>query len=143
MVVILPLDVKRLKFTVTIMICVPLTVVMIRTDAHMSQSPVMITMHVLIITAKQIVVVSILLSIVMIIMHVLPILVIIKQDVNIPKFHVMIRTNVLKMDVTLLLVVLTTTFHVTITTNVHLILVAQQKDAYMIKFLVMMEMLAP
>jgi hypothetical protein len=47
------------------------------------------------------------------------------------------------MDVTLLLVVLTTTFHVTITTNVHLILVAQQKDAYMRKLLVMMEMLAP
>jgi hypothetical protein len=90
---------------------------------------VMIIMHVLIITVKQAVVVSILLLIVMIMMLVQLILAINKQDVNIKLFLVMIRTNVLKMDVTLLPVVLTIIFHVMIITNAHLILVAQTKDA--------------
>jgi hypothetical protein len=93
----------------------------------------MIIMHVPIITVKQTAVVSILQLTVMMRMLVPLNLVINKQDVNILLFLAMIRTNVLMMDVTLILVVLTVMFHVMIITNAHLILVAQQKVAYIRK----------
>jgi hypothetical protein len=91
---------------------------------------VMIMMHVLIITVKKTVVVSILLLIVMIMMLVPMIHAINKQVANISRFLAMIEMNALKMDVVLLQVVLMIIFHVMIKTNVHPILAAHQKVVY-------------